>query len=64
VWFVRSPLTFRKNSSPPCSGPKNKSSKKVAEHDCRLLIAGLLFGLLFDSDAGGDMLLRMSVDFY
>jgi hypothetical protein len=43
----------------PISGSENKPSKRQALGSaCYLLHAGFLFGLLFDSEDGGDMSLR------
>jgi hypothetical protein len=60
VYFGDSP-TFQRNIAPLSSGPKSKQSKKLAQAErkkSRLLNAGLLLGLLFEPEDGGDIFLR------
>jgi hypothetical protein len=44
--------------SPPFSGPKIKEKTSELSTACYLLYAGFFFGLSFDAEDGGDMLLR------
>jgi hypothetical protein len=60
LWSAERQPTFRRNISPPSSGPKNKPSKKP---DIRALLAnlfhaGFLLGLFLCPEDGGDMFLR------
>jgi hypothetical protein len=49
VKSVESQLTFRRNMSPPFSELKSKKN-----FSCYMLHAGFFFGLLFNTEDGGD----------
>jgi hypothetical protein len=61
VYSVENQPTFRRNMSPPPSGPKNKrnklSMKQVASR-LSMLYAAVLLGLFFGPEGGGDMFLQ------
>jgi hypothetical protein len=65
VQSIESQLTFRSNMLRPSSGPKNKPSKKLAWSMLKRS-PGVLFGLFFDAEDGGDLFLwnvsRISAD--
>jgi hypothetical protein len=58
VQSVQTQPTFRRNTSPPSSGSKNKTSSA-----CYLLYAGFLLGLSFSSENSGDCSSEKSIDF-
>jgi hypothetical protein len=50
---------FRRNISPPSSGTKNEANQCESKWQEELSFqAGLLLGLFFDPEDGGDMFLR------
>jgi hypothetical protein len=55
MYSIENEPTFRRNMLPSFSGSKKKPSWWQA---CCLLHAGLLLGLYFDPENGGDMFLR------
>jgi hypothetical protein len=59
--------TFRRNNSPTSSVSQAKHQHEAGSKQvfaCCLLHVGHLFALLFDTEDGGDVFLRMSVDFH
>jgi hypothetical protein len=60
VKSLESQSTFRRNVSPPFSGSKDKPRKKscIKSSVSCLLNAGILLGLFFDPEDGGDMFPR------
>jgi hypothetical protein len=64
VTSVESEQNFRRNTSPPSSGLKSKTTKKPEWGSaCYLLHAGLFLGLFFDPEDGGNMFSETLLDF-
>jgi hypothetical protein len=64
-WDITPYSPFRRNISPPNSGYKNNPNKMAAWKQVGNAVllgtcfhAGILFGLFFDPEEGGDMFLR------